>query len=346
MESDETQPALEELAMIGVIAFDYIDEKKMKMTVIAPQPSPDAKEHTQSYTIEATLITEGLVQISAKADRMASLSQLRVVLFSEEFAKKGKMIEIVHYLYRDADVRETVRLGIVKDNAGDVLTADYPDKPNTNVYLTNLFEPKLYTTFSPFTDLHIFIAKSTDPTISPTVPYLEVTEGQPEISKIALFDGNHMVDTLEQDDGKLTQALSGMKKIAPFNFNLSEEEVVALEFIKADVKYKSNNNFDSPKITIKLNLESALDEYKGPIKITSSKDLRKLEKSVEERLEMKIAELIAKFKKDKVDPIGLLETLRMKHQGKWTNELTEQLLEKAKFDVVVNIEIVNIGAVK
>jgi len=345
-QTDETQPSLEELAMVGAIAFDYIDDKKMFITVIAPQPSPDSQEHTQSYTVEATLVKEGLVQISAEADRMVNLSQLRVALFSEEFAKKGKMIEIVKYLYRDADVRETVRLGIVKDNAGDVLTAKYPDKPNTNVYLNNLLEPKLFTTFSPFTDLHIFIARSTDPTISPIVPYLEVKDGEPKISKIAIFNGEHMLHTLDQEDGKIIQALSGIAKIAPSNINLSEEEEVVLEFIDTDVNYKSNNNFDAPKIKIQMTWKGALDEYKGPNKLASSSDLRKLEKGVEDRLKIKVEELLAKIKKDRVDPIGLLEPLRMRYKGKWTDKLTTKLLEKTEFEVDVNLEIVNIGTIK
>lgn len=344
--ADETQPSLEELAMIGVISFDYIDDKKLNITVIAPQPSPDSQEHTQAYTIEATLVKEGLVQISAEADRMVNLSQLRVALFSEEFAKKGKMIDIVKFLYRDADVRETVRLGIVKGNAGDVLTAKYPDKPNTNVYLNNLLEPKLFTSFSPFTDLHIFIAQSTDPTISPTVPYLEMTDGKPKIKKIALFDGDHMLKTLEREDGVLIQALAGTDKIAPTNINLSEEEEVVLNFIDTDVKYKSNNNFDAPKIKISLDWQGALAEYKGPNKLASSNDLRKLEKGVEDRLKMKVEDLIAKIKKAKSDPVGLLEPLRMRYKGKWTEKLTNQLLEKAEFDVDVNVEIVNIGTIK
>ena len=46
---NEAQPSLEELAMIGVIAFDYIDDSKMNITIIAPQPSPDSKEHPQIF---------------------------------------------------------------------------------------------------------------------------------------------------------------------------------------------------------------------------------------------------------------------------------------------------------
>ena len=343
---NEAQPSLEELAMVGVIAFDYMDESTMHITVIAPQPSPDAKEHTQSYSVDASMVEEGLVQVSAKSDRMINLSQLRVALFSEEFAKKGKLLEVVEYFYREAEVRETVRIGIVKGNAGEVLEGDYPDKPNTNVYINNLMEPTLFTTFSPFTDLHIFMADAKDPVLSPTVPYLEIKDELPEITKIALFNGNHMLDTLNQEDGKIIQALSGIKKIAPSVINLSEEEEIVLKFINSKVKLKSNSNFDSPKISIKLSFESALGEYRGPNKLATDDHLKKLQKDVEKKMEESIYELLGKLKKFKVDPIGLFEPLRMKYHGKWSEDMTSQLLEKAEFDVTVDIEIVNIGSLK
>jgi len=343
---NEAQPSLEELAMVGVISFDYIDDSSMNITVIAPQPSPDAKEHTQSYTVVASMVEEGLVQVSAKSDRMINLSQLRVALFSEEFARKGKMLDVVEYFYREADVRETVRVGIVKGNAGEVLTGEYPDKPNTNVYLNNLLEPTLFTSFSPFTDLHIFMADAKNPILSQTVPYLEIKDELPEITKIALFNGNHMLDTLNQEDGKIIQALSGIKKIAPTVINLSEEEEVVLEFINSKVKYKSNNNLDSPKVSIKLTLDSALGEYRGPNKLATDNDLNKLQKDIEKKMEESIHELIDKLKKYKVDPIGLFEPLRMKYHGKWTEEMTAQLLEKAEFEITVDVDIVNIGSLK
>jgi len=343
---NEAQPSLEELAMVGAIGFDYMDESTMHITVIAPQPSPDAKEHTQSYTIEASMVEEGLVQVSAKSDRMINLSQLRVALFSEEFAKKGKMLEVIEYFYKEAEVRETVRVGIVKGNAGEVLTGDYPDKPNTNVFLNNLMEPTLFTSFSPFTDLHIFMADAKNPILSPSVPYLEVVDELPEITKIALFNGNHMLDTLNQEEGKISQALSGMKKIAPSVIKLSEEEEVVLKFINSNVNYKTNSNFDSPKITIELSLESALGEYRGPNKLETDNHLKKLQKDVEKKMEESIHELLGKLKKLKVDPIGMFEPLRMKYHGKWTEDMTYQLLEKAEFDIKVDIEIVNIGSLK
>ena len=343
---NKENPALEELAMVGAMAFDYIDESKIKITVIAPQPSSEAKKNTQVYSAEATLVKEALVEISAKSDRMVNLEQLRVVFFGEEFAEKGKVVEIVEYLYRDADVRETVRMGVVAGKASDVLEAEYPDKPNTNVYLNNLLEPTLFTAFTPFTDLHIFISDAEDPLISPSMPYLEVEEGKPVISEIAMFDGNNMIDKLKPEDGKFIQALAGTKKIAPSVIELDRDRRVLLEFISTDTKITSNADFNSPIVNIKLDFEGALGEYKGKERLDKDNNLVKLEHDIEDKMKKMIEDVIKGIQQRSADPIGLLEPLRMKYHGKWTDKMTDELLRKTKFDVVVDVRIVNIGALK
>ena len=54
-----SQPSLERLGMISVIGFDYIDDDKMKMTVIMPQPATEAMKHTQVITVETDMIHKG-----------------------------------------------------------------------------------------------------------------------------------------------------------------------------------------------------------------------------------------------------------------------------------------------
>lgn len=340
------QPSLEELSLVTAIAFDYVDESSMMITVAMPQPAEEASKPTQTTSVKASLMKEGIIQISNKSDRMVSLSQLRVAFFSEEFARKGKMEEVIEYLYRDTEVRENVHLGIVSGEAGEIITSEYPDKPTTSVYLTKLLEPRLYTSFSPFTDLHIFIYDTKNPVLDTQAPYLEMKEGIPEISKLALFKDHRIVDTISKDDGKIIQVLTGLTKAAPMDFVLKENEEVLLEFIKSQVNIKGNNNLESPKVTISLTLQGSLDEYNGEISLTSNAGLKELERNVEKKLETDIQDLINKFKTLQIDPVGFSEKFRMRYKGKWTRELTMQILEKAEFEVNIDVKIISIGTLE
>ena len=347
-EDRETQPSLEELGMVSLIAFDYIDETEMKITVAMPQPSEDAKEHTQSHTVEASLLKEGVVKLSTKSDRMVHLGQLRVALFSEEFAREGMMEKVVEYLYREPEARETVRIGIVKENAGEVITGTYPDRPNTSMYINNLLKPRLYTTFSPFTDLHRFTADIKNPLIDATVPYLEMKEGSPEITKVALFEEAKMIDTFNQHEGKIIQSIAGLQKIAPMDLELKKnpEEEVLIEFINTNVKLRGNNDHQSPKILIDVVMDGSVSAYRGPADLTKNKEVDRLEKDIEEKLKKDIKGITEKFKELKADPIGLFEPFRMSYRGEWTPQLSDELLEKVEFEVKVDVRIMNKGQLK
>lgn len=125
-----------------------------------------------------------------------------------------------------------------------------------------------------------------------------------------------------------------------------EKEEVLLEFIKSKVKIKGNNNMESPKVVISLTLEGTLNEYKGSKDFASKEQLKKLEKEIEKNLETSIHELITKFKNLQIDPIGFSEKFRMRYRGKWTRDLTMQILERAEFEVNVKVKIINIGTLK
>ncbi|MBO1914128.1 hypothetical protein J4G37_56090, partial [Microvirga sp. 3-52] len=104
---------------------------------------------------------------------MIVLNQLRTFLFSEAFAKSGKVTGVVEHFYRDSTVGNKVRIVIVKDQVEDVLKADYPENQHMDAYLNELFEPKLHTSFSPFTSIHDYINTQTSPVYHTMVPYLE-----------------------------------------------------------------------------------------------------------------------------------------------------------------------------
>ena len=131
---------------------------------------------TEVYSVNTEMIQEGLVNISSQADKMIILNQLRTILFNEEFAKSGKVTEVIEHFYRDSTVGNKVRLVIVKDNAEDVLKADYPENEHMDAYLNDLFQPKLHNSFSPFTTIHDYMNTQTSPMFHTMVPYLEKKE--------------------------------------------------------------------------------------------------------------------------------------------------------------------------
>lgn len=342
-----TQPSLEKLAMISVAGFDYIDDDNMRMTVIMPQPALEAEKHTQVITVETDMLHKGLVDISSRADKTVSLKQLRVALFSEEFARKGQMKEMVEYLFKDADVRSSVFVAVVKESAEEMLRMEYPDKQNTSSYINNLFHPRQYTFFSPFTTIHEFVYDETDPLRDTIAPYVELKEDVIHIEGLAMFSDGKMETIFTKQEGKIIQILRGREKLSVFALTLDDEgkEKVALEFVKSKAKVKAEN-LESPKVTIKLKFEGTLSEYEGDKDLANKKNVEALEKEVSKNIEKDIRALLEKCQELSIEPIGMFETLRMRYKGDWPSGLTEELLAKAQFEITVETSLTSVGALK
>ncbi|MBU0903753.1 MAG: Ger(x)C family spore germination protein [Firmicutes bacterium] len=341
------QPSLENLGLISVAGFDYIDNDNMRMTVIMPQPALEAEKHTQVITVNTDMLHKGLVDISSRADKTVSLKQLRVVLFSEEFARQGQMKEMVEYLFKDADVRSSVFVAIVKESAEEMLRMEYPDKQNTSSYINNLFQQRQYTFFSPFTTIHEFVYDETDPIRDTIAPYVELKDEVIHIEGLAMFSNGKMETTFSKHEGKIIQILRGREKLSVFALTLDDEgnEKVALEFVKSKAKVKTEN-INSPKVILNLKFEGTLSEYEGDKDLANKKDIKNLEKEVSKKIEKEIRNLLEKCKELEIEPIGMFETLRMRYKGDWTTDLTKELLEKAEFEINVETNLTSIGALK
>lgn len=346
---EKTQPSLEDLALASSIGFDLGDRGEMKMTVGIPLPPNDSPVATQVFSIQTNMIQEGLVKLSSKSDKMIVLNQLRTLLFSEEFARSGKVTKVVEHLYRDSTLGNNVRLVIVKDDVEDVLNGNYSENEHMDAYLNDLFQPNLHNSFSPFTSIHNYMNTQTSPVYHTMIPYLEKKEDSLKVTKIALFDNKRMIDTISTEKSLLIQALSGLNKLSPLSVTFHDNDMdkeAFLEQIDSKVKISSNKNIDTPKVSIELKIKAVLIEYKGDRVLTDGKQYKKLEKEINAHLKKEVEETLYHLQEMELDPVGISEYFRMYYQGKWTEELTKKVTSNLDYSVTVNLKIKNTGTLR
>ncbi len=347
----ELKVPLEDIGMVGTMAFDYIDNKQMKLTVAIPQYSPEAQENTQIFSVATDLVSNGIVEIEKLSDKKIVFNQLRVVLVNEEFARKGEVRKVIQHLYRNAEVGNKVLIAIVKENAEAILKGDYPDKPNINFYINDLLEPSINTAFNPNTNIHDFIYTISNPVTDTILPYIEKLDDKLEIKGVAIFKGNHMHELIKPEEALIIQALQGRKNLAPLHLDLHEghgEEKLMIDLIESTVNIQSNKDIESPKITINLTIKGTLSEYKGAreYELNTTESISHLEKDVNKQLEKDITKFLDKLKTMDVDPSGLSEKFRMYYHGKWTTKKTRELIRKLNTEVHVKTSIISTGTLK
>lgn len=345
----EVRVPLEDVGMVGIVGFDYIDEKTMKLSIAIPQYSPQAQKNTEVFSVTTDLASKGIIDIEALSDKKITFNQLRVILIDEEFAKKGNLQKTIRHLYRNPQAANRVLIAIVKGGSTeDMIKADYPDKPNLNFYLNDLLKPTINTAFNPNTNIHDFVYTLTNPVFDPIMPVVEKKEEKIEITSVALFKDKNMLDTISAEEAVLIQDLQGKNKLASLSLELNQghgAERLVFNVVKSKVNIKSNKSIDSPKLTISLDYKGTLVEYRGArdSNLYSSAGLTKIEKDVDKHIKNEVDQFLAKLKEHKIDPIGLSENFRKYYQGKWTKEMTEEIMSKLQVDVEVNMSIISTG---
>lgn len=348
-ENRQIRPPIEDLSLVSSIGFDIADNQQFRMTVGIPQPPGNSTELTQVYSVNTEMIQEGLAKLSSEADKMLVLNQLRTLLFSEEFARSGKITEVVELLYRDSTLGNKVRIGIVDGQAEDVLSANYPENQHMDAYLNDLLQPKFHNSFAPFTSIHDYINTQTSPVYHTMIPYIEKKGSSLEVTKIALFDNKRMVDTISTAQSLLIQALSGLNKLSPFAITFKDNAIdhqAFFERIDNKVKIKSNKDIHNPKVDIEFTIKAVLIEYKGTRDLDKRGELKKLNEEINKHLQKEIEDTLENLRDMELDPAGITEKFRMHYKGKWTEELTKQVIASSEYNVKVNFLIRNAGTTK
>ncbi|MED2255584.1 MULTISPECIES: Ger(x)C family spore germination protein [Brevibacillus] len=348
------RPALEDMAMIGVMGFDYVDDTQMKVLVSIPVPAK-GKETTQIYATQASMTSEAMLALAPKVERTITLSQLRVILFSEELARKSGIGKVVLDLYRNPIVGENVFIAIVKGKVEDVIRGKYKNKPEINTYLNDLLRPRVETAFSSFSTIHDFVFMMTSNIGDPNLPYLVKQDGSIEIAQVALLRKDKMIGLYSQREGKLVQCLLGRKRLPRVKFgfgdpdaaeaNADMEEII-FDFVWSKSKVRSNGNTKKPVIHIDLELRGVVVGYDGKKNLDKRPQITKLVKQMEKRIQSETKTMLKNYQKWGVDPAGLEESLRQKYHGKWTREKGLALYKKADLNIKVKLDILGYGTIK
>lgn len=346
-------PALEDMAMIGIIGLDYIDQENIKVTVSAPVPSDHGKEQTQIYSTVSTVTSEAMLALSTKVERMLSLSQLRVILFSEEYARKVGVSKVILDLYRNPAVGENVFVAVVKGTAAEIINGKYKNKPEVNTYLNDLLRPRVETAFSSFTSIKDFVFMMTNEVSDANVPYLIKENENVQVAQVAVFQGDKMVKLISQREGKLIQALLGRKRLPRLSFEFQEKRnkgmktnQIVLDFVWAKSRVRSNGSLKKPIIDINLELRGVLVGYTGTKDLEKSEEISALKTKLENEIKKESLHTLQRFQKAGIDPASLEESIRQKYYGDWSRIIGMELYQKAGFDIEVKLEIVGFGTIK
>ncbi|NQD67130.1 Ger(x)C family spore germination protein [Bacillus haikouensis] len=331
-------------------AYDFVDENTIRGTALFPVYIKDGAIENRTLSAEAPSTREVLETLSRKSQQPLVRGSLDIVLLGEKMAKKG-VLDVADSLQRDASIGARVFLAITEGSAEDILNGNYGIRGN-GMFISNLINQNIKRRELPETNLHMFLYDYYQDGQTPYLPIIKkVSDDTLEVTGVALFDKDKMVDTVSPDDlfffkllvDKLSEG-SHVVKLGKKDGDAEQRVEAAVTSIKSKHKIKVENKKDPVKISIKITIRGIIKEYTG--KKLTPKKIKEIEDKMSKDIIDQSLELFGRFQEMGIDPAGIGQIQKHGVRGFDIKEWEKTLYPNAEFVIKPDVQIVESGTVE
>ncbi|WP_102027616.1 Ger(x)C family spore germination protein [Salirhabdus sp. Marseille-P4669] len=328
---------IDDISLISATGFDAGEEGVIMGTITVPRFTKDQQTQTHVFKAESHTIQRNFVKIETQVQRPLAIGKIDVILFNEELASKG-IKDIKDLFVRDPSVGSRVKMAVVEGSSNDVLTREYWDQ-DAGIYVSSMIEQGVDRGNLPDANIHIFTYALYSRGQDPYLPLLSVGE-MVKANKVALFKEDRYVGKIPEHLVFAFKLLLGEVNGGEFSLREEEDYYAAIANVTVKRKIKMDRTQQQPKITIELNVESSLREFKG--EDTKPKVVADLEKKFERTLTKQCEEIIKQLQELNVDPIGLGSFYRSKERN-FNEKEWDAMYPDLEIKPKINVKIMEVG---
>lgn len=354
---------LTEWGFVQGIAIDQTKDGKFELTTQfykpkggGPTGASGSGGEGQTAAINITTkddsIFEAIRDISIHLGRKPMWSHLRVILISEQVAKKKSLGDVLDFFYRSHETRLFVPIIITKDKASDYL--------KTTPFIENTVSQQIgeiqkyasrFTAKVAMTDLLDLGIQLKSEVSAGIVPYLYFGEKQPKETLVvgnALIKKGKMAGTVAPKDVEGLLMLSdrfqsGIIQIpCSRTSNEKNKRMETMEVFLFNVNVKPNVKGDSLKVDVSIQIAASTGElYCSDLTTTKGEQL--FLKSAEAAVEEKIKRTVKLLQDKKVDVIGIGNKIYSQNPQQWKTlrDDWDELFSGAKFNYHIEVELID-----
>ncbi|WP_017755148.1 Ger(x)C family spore germination protein [Calidifontibacillus oryziterrae] len=338
-----TPRIIDDIFMVMIVGYDYVEENLIKGTVVAPNYKADNTIENIAFTDVSSIVYENRDKLEAKSPRPLISGKLEAALFNSELAERG-IIEYVDNLQRDPIIGSRVYLAIFEGSTEKFLQKPRADVP-TGVYISRLIEQNNAYDNLPKTNLHIFSYQFFSKGMDPFLPLLKEENDKVAIKGLALFKHDKMVSELPRKDFLYFRGLYEHFDNGTMFLKLENDDLVFLTTIKSyrDFEVKYAGKQFNPTVTIFIKMEGIVREYTGR-KITP-KIVKAIEQQINKNIEENANRIVKEFQEVGIDPIGIGDHVRNRNRN-WDEKKWKDIYPTVEVNVKAEFEILEHGIIK
>ncbi|TFE27478.1 Ger(x)C family spore germination protein [Cohnella luojiensis] len=270
--------------------------------------------------------------------------KLSVTLAGSELAKGG-ISKALDSTLRDPRVSKLMYLAVVDGRAQQMLEADWSKQMEKGRYLHQLITNNIKSGHLPPNNLHMFEYAWLGQGRDPYLPLVKLQEKKIKITGLALFDDDKFVASLNDEEMKIFRLLVEKTKTGTFEVGLNTDEYVSILNQHSQVRYRMATRSGIPEFTIRVRMKGMIREITAhKLKVTDPYKRRvelELGKSIIDTGE----ELIRRFQKLGIDPLGFGDFARSRTRH-WDEVKWREQYPHLKVTIDAEVNISGTGATK
>ncbi|MRB78359.1 Ger(x)C family spore germination protein [Bacillus thuringiensis] len=331
---------IDDVQLIQGIVYDTTKDK-IKATIVCPVQQKGHK--VQIFENIANTVKQGREKASFESAQPFAIGQLRVVLFTEQLAKKDITVAY-DTLLRDSSIGHTIYLGILEGKGYDLFSEKYKNNFNVAIYIKNLLEHNMETGSLPNDNLQLNSYRYYKVGQDTFMPMLRKQKDKISIQGIALFNEETYVGKLEQKEMFVFRGLLEKHRLNSQEFK-SHGGYVLINNIRSTPSYRVRIKNGKPSFYIQVKVDARLQEVSKRISLEDKKNFEVITKNIEKQLNTDSKKLLKKLKDLNVDPLGLGSKFKQKYKPFDLNEW-KKIYKTVPIRVKYIVNIENSGVVE
>lgn len=349
---------LERMGLITTIGYDVAEDGKVLTTMVLLQIDPEAPQNFVILSTKADTSKGARIKADLKSPKKLQSGQLRVALFSEEVVRNG-LVNLADTLARDPSISDLTYLAVVEGSVNKLLNLENRKFSDISQLIFKELDQNIKGENIPSATLQEVMHDYYSSGIDPSMPILKASNGEIEITGMALIKRDKMVGKIKLEDAFYLKLVNDRYTAGSIEMSISneglqfikepegsEEVVVALDTIRSNSEINLINK-EKLEFDLNIKLNTRLLEINQSVDLKNPANLEQIDKKVSEKIKKDLKDFISKTRELGSDPFGLGEIYRKSVRGSnLTTEKWHQMYPDSKVNVNVDLEIVRTGVVE
>jgi len=180
--------------------------------------------------------------------------------------------------------------------------------------------------------------------MDPYVPLVTIDENEKiTIEGIGIFKDDQLKLQLDSNQTALFSLLDDYRSQATIKVDFGKENSRDIIIVNA-FRSKSNWNWDQKQnqLHLRLQLKMTISQYPGKFNLDKEKDINGMKKIITNNIEKGIKNLLATFKENEVDPLGIGNIVRSKDRT-WQEESFYKEYPTLPIHINTDVQIIHTG---